>query len=147
MNAEELSQLLTPLLEGLGVELVELQLNRSKKTSIRLFVWEQDGISIDRCSQVSRQVSDFLDRKNVLDHSYVLEVSSPGIDRKLVTERDFQRQLGRMVRVERMRDGKVVRVKGVIHDVSKHTLVLETSSGYEEIPLQDIVSAKVMVEF
>ncbi len=145
-----LENLVTPLIEEMGVELVELQFNRGKRTSVRLFVWQEGGISLDKCTEISREVSDLLDRKDVINGKYVLEVSSPGIDRPLVTQRDFERQIGRMVKViKRIDDKKTKTMSGRIESATESSVILSLDNQVEPValPFDEIVSAKVMVEF
>lgn len=145
-----LENLVKPLVESMGSELVELQFNRGKRTSVRIFVWEDGGISLDKCSEISREVSDLLDRKDVINGKYVLEVSSPGIDRPLVTQRDFERQVSRKVKIVlRIDEKKTKNVTGRIEGATENSvqLLLDKQTESSDINFDEIVSAKVMVEF
>ncbi|MBN1481564.1 ribosome maturation factor RimP [candidate division KSB1 bacterium] len=144
---DKLEEIIKPVLDEMGVELVELQYNRSKRSSLRLFVWEEGGISIDRCTAISRTISDLLDRKDVIDGRYILEVSSPGIDRPLVVQRDFERQIGRLVRIKLLDENKSRIVKGRIDAVNKNIVRIAGEKESIDIRLDEIESAKVMVEF
>jgi ribosome maturation factor RimP len=143
----KLLDIIEPLLEKMGVELVELQYNRSKRSSIRLFVWEESGISLDRCTEISRDVSELLDRKNIIDGRYVLEVSSPGIDRPLKTKRDFQRQIGRTVKVTLSQNDSTTTVQGSLISVSDRIVTLNEDKKQYNVELDKIVKAKVVVDF
>ena len=89
-----------PLLQMQGFELVELQLNQLKgQWFIRVFVDAAGGISLEDCQRLSRNIGQVFDAEALMAISYVLEVSSPGLDRPLRTVRDFQRQRQRMVTV------------------------------------------------
>lgn len=146
-SLDKLEEIIKPVLDEMGVELVELQYNRSKRSSLRLFVWEEGGISIDRCTAISRTISDLLDRKDVIDGRYILEVSSPGIDRPLVVQRDFERQIGRLVRIKLLDENKSRIVKGRIDAVNKNIVRIAGEKESIDIRLDEIESAKVMVEF
>ena len=143
----KLLHIIEPLLEKKGVELVELQYNRSKRSSIRLFVWEEGGISLDRCTEISRDVSELLDRKDIIDGRYALEVSSPGIDRPLKTERDFERQIGRTVKVTLKQDESTTTVQGSLISVSDGIVTLSVDKNECNVELDQIVKAKVEVDF
>jgi ribosome maturation factor RimP len=104
MYRETLSQsvedTIKPYLEAQGVELIDLQLHQRKgRWLIRIFGDIEGGISLEDCRRLSREIGHVLDAEDLIPASYVLEVSSPGLDRPLHTPRDFQRQLQRLVKV------------------------------------------------
>jgi len=89
-----------PLLQTQGFELVELQLQQRKgQWLVRVFADAEGGISLEDCRRLSLEIGQVLDADDLISTSYVLEVSSPGLDRPLRTARDFQRQRQRMVTV------------------------------------------------
>lgn len=144
---KRIAELIQPILNEMGVELVELQYNRSKRSSVRLFVWEEGGINLERCTTISRTISDLLDRKDLIDGKYVLEVSSPGIDRPLVSQRDFERQIGRKIKMRLAEEGKSASIEGRIAAVENNVVHIVTDKKSFDIRLDEIISAKVMVEF
>ena len=88
------------MINTLGIELVDIELNKMRrKALLRVYIDKEDGITIDDCEQVSRELEGVLDVEDPIPYSYVLEVSSPGLDRPLKTPRDFQRFSGNAVRV------------------------------------------------
>ena len=143
----KLDNIIQPLLTDLGIELVELQYSKGKRTSVRVFIWEDGGISLDRCTAISRQISDILERKDVIAGKYFLEVSSPGLDRPLKTKRDFERQCGRMLKAVIQIGEKTKQIKGKIESVDDAGVSIKTEQGMEQTPFSEIVSAKVVVEF
>ena len=88
-------------LEGLSYELVDLSLSKAKgRIILRLLADKpRGGISFKECADLNQGLSAILDRENTLEKSYVLEVSSPGVDRPLVSRKDFLRAQGRQIRV------------------------------------------------
>jgi ribosome maturation factor RimP len=101
--------LLEPAVEALGYELVDLELNFSGRRGVlRLFIDRSDGIRVEDCEAVSRQVSAVLDVEDPIRRDYDLEVSSPGLDRKLVKPAHFDRFAGQAVqgRFRQMLDGR-----------------------------------------
>ncbi len=101
MNAtrEQLMTLLDPEVEKLGYELAELEVNLSHGRGIlRLFIDRPEGITLEDCERVSRQVGALLDVENPIVDDYSLEVSSPGADRKLVKPEHFDRFAGSMIK-------------------------------------------------
>ncbi len=101
MTAEELKRLLEPAIERLGYELADLELKLGGREGIlRIFIDRAAGIGLDDCEVVSRQVSSLLDVEDPLPGHYVLEVSSPGLDRRLTKPEHFRRFTGEDVRVK-----------------------------------------------
>jgi ribosome maturation factor RimP len=97
---QSIVEMVQPLLQMQGFELVELQLQQRKgQWFIRVFADAEGGISLEDCQRLSRDIGQAFDAEDLIATSYVLEVSSPGLDRPLRTARDFQRQCQRMVTV------------------------------------------------
>jgi ribosome maturation factor RimP len=100
MEAKEIEALLTPLVEQEGGEIVDLQWRREgHQWVLRLFLDKPSGISLDDCAHYSDRVGAFLDEKNAIEQSYVLEISSPGLDRVIKKDKDFARFSGKAVKV------------------------------------------------
>ena len=102
-------ELIEPVLEPEGIELVDIEFkNEMGRWVLRLYIDAPAGIKLDHCELVSRQVGALLDMKDPIDHSYHLEVSSPGINRVLRKERDFDLYAGSPVRIKTRRklDGR-----------------------------------------
>jgi ribosome maturation factor RimP len=97
---QSIAEIVEPLLQMHGFELIELQLQQRKgQWFIRVFADAEGGISLEDCQRLSRNIGQAFDAEALMTTSYVLEVSSPGLDRPLRTVRDFQRQRQRMVTV------------------------------------------------
>jgi ribosome maturation factor RimP len=104
MKIEELrdiiTDLITPVVNAAGVELDEIELLKMKgKILLRVYIDKEGGVSIDDCELVSREVEAVLDVEDPIPYSYVLEVSSPGLDRPLKKPKDFKRFSGKKVRL------------------------------------------------
>lgn len=105
MILDRLNGLLAPCVEALGYELADLELKRESRGQVlRLFIDQESGIALDDCELVSGQVSALLDVEDPIPGHYNLEVSSPGLDRKLAKPEHFDRFAGRRVQI-RMRRG------------------------------------------
>ncbi len=88
------------MLRFAGMELVHLESQRHPGGWVlRLFIDKEGGVTLDDCARVSRQLSAQLDIENPIEHPYTLEVSSPGLDRALHSERDYERFSGRRIRL------------------------------------------------
>ena len=86
---------------GLGYDFVGAHYGQEfNSTILRVFIDSADGINVDDCAAVSRQLGDELDIENLLNNAYVLEVSSPGLDRPLFCEEDFIRFSGSVVKLK-----------------------------------------------
>ncbi len=101
MTGDELAVLLGPTVERLGYELADLEVRLGGKSGlIRLFIDKPEGIGLEDCEKVSRAVSALLDVEDPVPGNYNLEVSSPGLDRKLRKVEHFQRFIGQIVKVK-----------------------------------------------
>ena len=140
---------LLDLLEGpvaaLGYELVDLDLRIGASGLVRLFIDSEDGATLDDCETVSRQVSALLDVEDPIPGSYVLEVSSPGIDRRLRTQRHFRRYVNEEVKIQlaRPHDGRR-RFRGTLADVDEQAVSVVVDGRQWRLPIADIASATLV---
>ena len=96
--------MIEPVLEPDGIELVEVEyLLLGGSWTLRLYIDTPNGVTIDDCAMVSRQIGALLDMENPIDHRYNLEVSSPGINRVMRKLQDFERFSGRQARIKNLR--------------------------------------------
>ena len=137
-----LTALISPILHDLGLELVEVQLAGGVRYRIvRAYIDKPDGVTIDDCTAVSRRFSLELDNAELIDGSYTLEVSSPGLDRPLVTPANFERRRGYEVRV-RLKDIKKPVVGTILS--ANGELVLKTATGLTEIDFEKVEQGRLM---
>lgn len=132
-----------------GLELVDAEWKGgSRGGTLRVFIDKESGITHADCEAVSRQLSAVLDVEDLIPKAYSLEVSSPGLDRKLTKLADFQRFAGRAVKVrvrEPLHGSR--QVTGRIEGSSDGTVSLRTSGGEtREIQLGDIELARLVIE-
>ncbi len=157
---DRLTSLIEPVVEGLGYELVLLEYAPSRGTgTLRLFIDvlaheapEGDapaGIQIEDCERVSREVAATLDVEDPIPSAYRLEVSSPGLDRPLVTADHFRRFAGERVRIEMMVPvGGQKRFRGILRGTDGHVVMLETETAQQvSLPLADIERARVIPDY
>ncbi len=144
---ETIEQGIQPLIEQEGLDLVEVKVaGFGSQTIVRVFVDRPGGVSIDRCAQVSRMISDYLDAEDIIPHRYNLEVSSPGLDRPLTTKGDFQRKRGEKVTLFlKEKIDPENRVTGTISSVEAEDLVLDTQGEIQKIPLSLIEKALILL--
>ncbi|MEL7201352.1 MAG: ribosome maturation factor RimP [Pseudomonadota bacterium] len=104
-----LTTLITPILDELGFELVRLRLTGARTKTVQIMAERPDGtMSAEDCAQLSRRISVRFEEEDPISDAYVLEVSSPGIDRPLTREKDFIRWEGHLAKLEldRMIEGR-----------------------------------------
>jgi ribosome maturation factor RimP len=119
------------LLPSMGLELVEVQFRlEGHGWVLRLFIDGKEGVTLDTCGRVSREVSDYLDVEDLIAQAYHLEVSSPGLERVLRTIDDCQRNIGKKVKVKLREDVVGQRVLiGILHRVEGETMELDLEEG------------------
>ncbi|HEY1076219.1 MAG TPA: ribosome maturation factor RimP [Fontimonas sp.] len=146
---ERLQQMLEPLVESLGYELVLLEFSPSTKGGmLRLFIDKPEGIVVEDCERVSREVAASLDVEDPISTPYRLEISSPGLDRPLVKPQHFERFIGEQSRIQLIapRNGRR-RFVGWIRGFANGAVNLETAEGPVEIALDDIERARLVPEY
>jgi ribosome maturation factor RimP len=103
-NITKIETLVMPILDDLGFELVDLQLQQDgRQMALRLFIDKPGGITLDNCVAVSREVSAILEIEDPIKSAYRLEVSSPGLDRPLKKPADFGRFAGQKIKLKTLR--------------------------------------------
>jgi ribosome maturation factor RimP len=125
---------LLPLLEQHNFELVDVEyVKEAGSWYLRAYVDKEGGITVDDCEIVSRALSDWLDREDFIEDSYIMEVSSPGLGRPLKKDKDFARSLGEEVeiRLYKARD-KQKEFTGLLKAYDAETVTIETEEGTEE---------------
>ncbi len=101
---QKAAELLEPILADMDFELVDVEYVKEAGTwYLRSYIDKPGGITVDDCEAVSRQFSDRLDQEDFIEDSYIMEVSSPGLDRPLKKDKDFERNLGREVEIRTYR--------------------------------------------
>ena len=148
MNANELHDLLEPTIERLGFEMTDLEVRLSGQGGLlRITIDKPDGIDLDDCEKVSLAVSALLDVEDPVPGNYNLEVSSPGLDRKLTKVEHFQRFEGQIVKVQ-MRfpiEGRR-RFRGTLVSSDDEKIVVEVDGALHSLPLAMIDTARLVPE-
>lgn len=132
-----LADIVGPVIEGLGFELVRIRLMGGKTRILQIMADRPDGgIGVDECGDISTAVSAVLDVEDPLEDNYVLEVSSPGIDRPLTRLKDFEMWKGWEARVEttELIDGRR-RFKGDLAGVEGDEVLITLDEGGEEVTI------------
>lgn len=96
--------LLAPIVEQMGFELVDVEyVKEAGNWYLRGYIDKDGGIAVNDCEAVSRAFSDKLDEQDFIEDSYIMEISSPGLDRPLKKEKDFARSIGKLVEIRTYR--------------------------------------------
>lgn len=149
MMQEQVQALLEPLVENLGYELVCLELQGSGQNSLlRLYIDAPQGIGLEDCERVSREVSATMDVADPISGSYRLEVSSPGLDRPLAKPEHFRRFAGRQAKLQ-MRapvEGRR-RFAGRLLGLEQNEIVIEVDGSSFRLPLEQVEKARLVPEY
>ena len=145
---EHVTELLEPVIEGLGYECVGVEFHPARRNAVlRVFIDGAEGVTVDDCAQVSHQVSGVLDVEDPIAGDYVLEVSSPGLDRPVFKSSDYTRFAGEAIRIrlrERI-DGRR-KITGRLAGLTDEGVVVDAADGRTVIPLTAIDGAHIELE-
>jgi len=146
---DRVKELITPLLEEEGVELVELCFRRvGNRMFLRALLDKAGGITLDECAVISGKIGAILNEDDAIATSYVLEVSSPGLDRPLVTNEDFRRLIGKEIELFlKSAFNDKVHYLGTLRTASEDTLSIETESGLIDIPFEAVNKGRLQIGF
>ena len=138
-----------PVINELGFELVDLEYLASRGSWIlRIYIDKEGGVTLDDCALVSREIGDLLDIRELIGHKYVLEVSSPGLDRPLTREKDFIKALGKKIKVRTDEPfGGARNMTGILKEFKDKALTLELERGSVSIPLECVEKANLVYDF
>jgi ribosome maturation factor RimP len=148
-TATHINELILPVLQAQGVELVDTEfIKAGKHSTLRLFLDKPGGITLDDCAALSSLLGEIIDVHELIDHAYTLEVSSPGLTRPLKKIEDFQRFAGRLVRLTvRGGAGKCSLFRGKLQGLEGENVIVQEGSQQHHIPLADIVKARLDIDF
>jgi ribosome maturation factor RimP len=145
----EITRLIEPSLEAMGYRLVRVQLTGGHhRPTVQIMAERADGagMTVEHCAEVSRAVSALLDVADPLPASYMLEVSSPGIDRPLTRPADYQRFAGYEAKIEtRWPVGGKRRFRGRLLGLDNDAVRVRTDAGEIALPFGEIERAKLVL--
>lgn len=145
---DKLQGVIEPIVASMGYEFVGLEHQGGPKNSLlRVFIDREEGITVDDCALVSRQISAVMDVEDPIAGHYTLEVSSPGLDRPLFTAEHFQRFAGSKVQVKLAAPQSGRRkFRGLLQGMNGEDVVLIVDDEEFCLPLTNIDRAKVIPE-
>jgi ribosome maturation factor RimP len=137
--------MIEPVLEPEGIELVDIEFKlEGGRWVLRLYIDTPQGVTLDDCELVSRQIGALLDIKDPIEHRYVLEVSSPGINRVLRKEEDFRLFAGSPVRIRTRRKLAGRRnFQGILKGMEDSAIILEVEGARVEIDPKNVDKANL----
>src|SRR6059058_3774475 len=150
---EMVEELAAPITSELGLELVEVEyVKEGKNWFLRVYIDKDMGVDIEECGLVSEKLSEKLDEIDPIPHNYFLEVSSPGAERPLKKEKDFEKAIGKNVFVktyepidgEKTFEGILTRFDGNMVSIEAK---IKTRKKMVEIPYEKVASARLAVSF
>ena len=142
---QRVEKIIETLLTGTQTELVDVEYVREGQWYLRVFLDKPNGIEIDDCANISEKLAKILDEEDFIKEHYYLEVSSPGLDRKLRKDRDFIRHKGDVVDIKFYKDKKVL--TGVLEDFSEDFLTINIEGIEEKIERNSIASIRLHLDF
>ncbi len=141
---------LLPLMEEHGFELVDVEFVKEAGVwYLRAYIDKEGGIAVDDCEVISRKVSDWLDKEDFIDESYILEVSSPGLGRPLKKEKDFARSIGKDVEVRLYKAlNKSKEYTGALEAYDKESVTIKMEDGSQmTFQRADIALIRLALDF
>ena len=149
---DKVKELLNPIILEEGIELIEIAIKKKKKGHLlRVFIDKPGGVTLGDCENVSEQLGRLIEVEDVFPESYVLEVSSPGIDRPIKTQRDFERCVGKLVNITTFEKiEEKFNFKGEVLDVTDSGVLLKSEGKNlvsTEIPFSKISKAFIEIRF
>lgn len=138
-----------PLVEELGYDLVDLEFVReNKEYFLRFYIGKQGGVGIDDCQRVSEVVSEKLDELDPIEQSYYLEVSSPGLDRPLKTDKDLRRNIGMKIEISLYKqiDNKKIYIGELVDFTQTDITILMEDGNETSLDRKLVANIKLVIE-
>lgn len=145
---EFVSGVVETIIESTELELVDVEYVHEREWYLRVFLDKEGGIDLDDCQMVSEKLSEVLDAKDPIKENYLLEVSSPGLDRVLKKEKDFIRYRGRDVDIQLFKpiDGKK-QYTGSLQGYSDETITIQVQENTIDLERAAIAQIRLHLDF
>ena len=146
---EKIQRLVRPIVEAEEMELVDVEYKKGQNSVLRIFIDKPEGVNVSDCTKISTQVGAFLDIEDLIENNYVLEVSSPGLDRPLKNKADYDRNKGKLIKVSLYAplEGKKTFIGRIIGADDQKVILKEKSDKVIDIPFAAIAKGKLKIEF
>ena len=142
-------QLILPILERMQFELVDVEyVKEAGNWYLRGYIDKPGGITVNDCEAVSRAFSDKLDENDFIEDSYIMEISSPGLDRPLKKEKDFARSMGKLVEIRTYRPiEKQKEFCGILNAYDESSVTINEDGQLRTFDKKDIALIRLAIEF
>lgn len=142
-------ELAKPVIDRKGFEIVEIEFKKEGKDwYLRVYIDKEGGITINDCQSVSEELSELLDEADPIEQSYIFEVSSPGIDRPIKTDRDFEKNNGKLIEIKLFSpfNGKKT-IEGILKGHTADEVKIEANGELMSISRSLIALIRPVIEF
>ena len=133
------------ILANTEYELVDVEYVKERDWFLRVYIDKEGGIGLDDCQEVSGLLDDKIEEQNIINDRYILEVSSPGLDRALKKEKDFKREMGKMIDITLYK--AINGEKMITGKLTGYTKDIITIDETREIALKDIALVRLHIDF
>ncbi|RUM59881.1 MAG: ribosome maturation factor RimP [Persephonella sp.] len=141
---EEVRKLILPILDELDLKLVDIEFTKENRPILRVYIYDPKGTTIKQCEIVSRRLGELLDNKDLIPYSYILEISSPGLNRKLKNKEEYEIFKGRNIKIvlKEPMDKKNV-FTGVLEGLEDDKVLIKDNDKLIKIDLDNISKARL----
>lgn len=146
-DPQKFKSLLAPIVEAMGYELVGVEFHpRADGSLLRVYIDQEHGISVDDCQRVSHQLSGVLDVEDLIAGRYILEISSPGLDRPLFDPQHFIRFAGSEVRIQlrELLEGRRKLIGRLLGMHENEVVIVDSAEREWRVPLEHIEKARLV---
>ena len=146
MDTEYIKEVLEEDIESLGCKVWGLELfGRRSNQTLRIYIDKNEGISVEDCERVSKHVSKVLDAENDFSENYLLEVSSPGLDRKFFYKEQYKDYLNEPLKVTFFDTQNKKTIRGHLQEADTDSITLELKDEIKEIAFSSIIQANLII--
>ena len=147
MDTRYIKDILTEDIRSLGLDIWGIEFfGKHKNQTLRIYIDKKEGVSVEDCEKVSKHVIKLLDVENDFSNKYLLEVSSPGLDRKFFSERQYLDYIDSAIKVQYINNiNKKLSVKGILSNVTKEGLLIESEEKRQKVPFSSIIQANLIM--
>ena len=146
MDIDYIKKVLEDDIERLGYRVWVLELfGRRSNQTLRIYLDKNEGISVEDCEKVSKHVSKVLDTENDFSENFILEVSSPGLDRKFFYNEQYKDYLNEPLKVTFLDSQNKKTIQGRLEEVDKTSIKLEMKEGQKQIAFSSIIQANLII--
>jgi len=145
-KVEQLWTVIDPYVAAEGIELDDIEIvGKAPAVAVRVTLDAEGGLGVDRLAEISRRLSRLLDEEDPINGAYTLEVSSPGLERRLRHPRHFQKSIGRQIKVKsRSESGSTTTTSGVLVSADDDEIVVEVDDERQAFAYGEVVSARTV---